>query len=127
MTTSSEWDAWNFRNEEMAPEGRNLIGFSVRATDGSIGKVDDATVDRGSSEIVVDTGPWIFGRRVILPAGTVERIDWDGEEISVDLTKDQIKDSPELAESVEPMEPGPNYRDELVTYYGMFYSRRPGP
>jgi hypothetical protein len=24
---------------------------------------------------VVDTGPWIFGRKVLLPAGVVERID----------------------------------------------------
>ena len=49
-------------------------GFGVEAIDGSIGKVDEATYDTDSSSIVVDTGPWIFGRKVMLPAG-VDRPD----------------------------------------------------
>jgi hypothetical protein len=39
-------------------------------------------------------GPWIFGRKVVIPAGTIERIDVDDKKIFA-LTKDQIKDSPE--------------------------------
>jgi len=66
----------------------------VHATDGDIGKVDEASDEVNASSIVVDTGPWIFGRRVVLPAGTVERVDDEEQEIYVDLTKDQIKDSP---------------------------------
>ena len=49
----------------------DLIGYSVEATDGSIGKIDDATNEVGRSYIVVDTGPWIFGKHVLLPAGVV--------------------------------------------------------
>ncbi|MCC0093369.1 PRC-barrel domain-containing protein [Streptomyces flavotricini] len=60
-----------------------------------IGKVDEATEEVGSSYIVVDTGPWIFGKEVLLPAGTVVRVDVKEKEIQVNLTKDQIKDSPE--------------------------------
>ena len=118
--TSSEWDAWNLRRSDIAPAGQNLVGFSVHATDGRIGKIDEATMDVGASQIVVDTGPWIFGRRVILPAGTIERIDVADENVYVDLTKDQIKDSPELNESAEV---NPAYRDELDTYYGGIYRR----
>lgn len=40
-----------------------VMGFSVEARDGGIGKIDEATYDVGSSYIVVDTRPWIFGRR----------------------------------------------------------------
>ncbi len=54
-----------------------MKGFKVEATDGDIGKVDEATYEVGSSYIVVDTGPWIFGRKVVLPAGMIERIDLD--------------------------------------------------
>jgi hypothetical protein len=93
----------------------DVQGFGVRATDGDIGKVDEATYDVGSSYIVVDTGPWIFGRKVVLPAGAIERIDLDNEKIEVRLTKDQIKDSPEFdADEDYRSEP---YRQRLGSYY----------
>ena len=41
----------------------DLIGFAVEALDGTIGKVDEASNDVGSSYIVVDTGPGSSGRR----------------------------------------------------------------
>jgi hypothetical protein len=74
----------------------DLTGHRVEAIDGSIGKVDEATYDVGSSFIVVDTGPWIFGKKVMLPAGTAERIDPDERVVYVGLTKEQIKASPEF-------------------------------
>ncbi|HLT60950.1 MAG TPA: PRC-barrel domain containing protein [Microlunatus sp.] len=106
----------------MTEDRPDLVDFKVQATDGSIGKVDEATTSVDASEIVVDTGPWIFGRRVILPAGTIDRIDWDAEEIHVDLSKEQIKDSPELPESVDQ-----DYRTTLGGYYGGFYGPGPRP
>jgi len=118
MTTS--WDAWNYRESTgRGEDSADIVGYHVHATDGDIGKVDEASVDAGSSQIVVDTGPWIFGRKVILPAGVVNRVD-DGEEaVYVDLTKDQIKDSPEWDQST--MVDDPAYRDRLDSYYGGFY------
>jgi hypothetical protein len=35
----------------------------------------------------------------MLPAGTIDRVDWNEEKVYVDRTKDQIKDSPEFDES----------------------------
>jgi hypothetical protein len=87
-----ETELWTYR--EPMPEPMDIEGFDVEATDGSIGKIDEATYDVGSSYIVVDTGPWIFGRKVVLPAGSIETIDLDNRKVSVRLTKDQIKDSP---------------------------------
>ena len=50
----------------------NLVGYEVEAADGGIGKVDGATNEVGSSYIVVDTGPWIFGKKVLcLPAPSI--------------------------------------------------------
>ena len=116
-------DMWTYR-EGVATAGvspRNVVGYGVEATDGSIGKVDDATYDVGSSYLVVDTGPWIFGRKVMLPAGTIDRVDWNDEKVYVDRTKDQIKDSPEFDESR--MSDDTEYRNQLGTYYGDTYDR----
>jgi len=51
----------------------DLTGYPIAAVDGDIGHVDEATYQVGSSYLVVDTGAWIFGRKVLLPAGVVER------------------------------------------------------
>ena len=116
------WDAWNYReSDEVSSRGKDLTGFSVEAVDGSIGKIDRSTLDVGNSYVVVDTGPWIFGRKVMLPAGTIDRVDWNEEKVYVDRTKDQIKDSPEFDEST--MVDDPAYRDRLGTYYGETYDR----
>ena len=62
---STSWDAWNYRESAArTPGSGSLVGYRVHATDGDIGKIDEATDDVGSSQLVVDTGPWIFGRKV---------------------------------------------------------------
>lgn len=111
------WDAWNYReNTEVTSRGKDLAGFSVEAIDGSIGKVDRSTMDVGSSYVVVDTGPWIFGRKVMLPAGTIDRVDWNDEKVYVDRTKEQVKDSPEFDDAIAGDDAA--YRERLGSYYG---------
>jgi hypothetical protein len=80
-----------------------------------IGKVDEATYEIGASYIVVDTGPWIFGKKVLLPAGVIHRIDLEDETVYVHRTKDQIKDAPEMDEATYRDE---LYRFEVSRYYG---------
>ncbi|MET8132952.1 MULTISPECIES: PRC-barrel domain-containing protein [unclassified Streptomyces] len=76
--------------------GTDLVGYKVEAIDGAIGKVDKHADDVGSSYLVVDIGVWIFGRHVLLPAGTVKRVDPAERKIYVALTQEQIRESPEL-------------------------------
>jgi hypothetical protein len=104
-------DLWTYR--EPMTEPLDIKGFDVEATDGGIGKIDEAAYDVGSSYIVVDTGPWILGRKVVLPAGAIEMIDLDSRTISVRLTKDQIKNSPPYDESTW----DDRYRSDLGTYH----------
>ncbi|MFL5918691.1 MAG: PRC-barrel domain containing protein [Gaiellaceae bacterium] len=104
---------WTY--SDTAVSQRNLSGFSVEALDGGIGKVDDATNEAGGSFIVVDTGPWIFGKKVMLPAGVVRDVDLDTETVFVNRTKDQIKNAPEFDEN---RYSDPAYREELGGYYG---------
>jgi hypothetical protein len=97
----------------------DLTGFKVEARDGGIGKVDEATYEAGGSFVVVDTGPWIFGKKVLLPAGVISDIDPDTETIFVNLTKDEIKNAPEFDEA--------RYRDDSYrTELGSYYSGRTG-
>jgi hypothetical protein len=92
----------------------DIVGYDVEALDGSIGHVDEATYDTGASYIVVDTGPWIFGRKVMLPAGVIRSVDVTEEKIFVNRTKDEIKNAPSLEETEGSEEA---YRDQLGTYY----------
>ncbi|MGE7384871.1 PRC-barrel domain containing protein [Streptomyces sp. NPDC004126] len=64
--------------------------------DGGIGKADRHSDEVGSACRVVDTGPWIFGKEVLLPAGAVSRIDVDEEEAHVDRTGEQVENAPEF-------------------------------
>jgi hypothetical protein len=112
-------DVWIYRDKGQLgydpTGGRDITGFKVEALDGSIGKVDDATNEVGESFIIVDTGPWIFGKKVMLPAGVIQRIDEGEEKVWANRTKDQIKDAPEFDE----MNPGDKgRRQEIGTYYG---------
>lgn len=117
---SSSWDAWSYRQSAARGAGSgSLVGYHVHATDGDIGKIDEASDELGASRLVVDTGPWIFGRKVILPAGTVERVDDDDRKVYVDLTKEQIKSSPEWDETMTGQDD--TYRDRLGDYYGEYY------
>jgi hypothetical protein len=93
----------------------DLSGFSVEGSDGGIGRVDDRTYEIGSGFLIVDTGPWIFGKKVMLPVGVISRIDEQDQRIWVNLTKDEIKNAPEFDESTYRDQ---GYRDELGTYYG---------
>lgn len=109
-------DVWSFRDPSL--RAADLVGFSVEATDGTIGKIDDATEEVGQGHLIVDTGPWIFGKKVMLPLGVVERADLDTETIFVTRTKDEIKNAPEF-EPVTHRE-DEEYRGRLGDYYGRF-------
>jgi len=106
---------WNYRTSEEGRSPVDVAGFGVEAIDGSIGKVDEASYETDSSLIVVDTGPWIFGKKVMLPAGVIDRIDYDDEKVYVHRTKDEIKHSPEYDDSLST---DMTYRERLATYYG---------
>jgi hypothetical protein len=117
---NSTWDAWSYRSTAArTAQSADIVGYEVHATDGHIGKVDRASYDVGAGQIVVDTGPWIFGRKVLLPAGTIDRVDDADGKVYVDLTKDQIKASPELDEGSTWEDPA--YRERVRGYYGGFY------
>ena len=106
-------DLWTYRDTTAGTT--DLAGYKVEAMDGSIGSVDEATNEAGGSYLVIDTGPWIFGKKVMLPAGIIDRVDSVDETVYVNRMKDEIKDAPEFDED---RYRDTQYRDELAGYYG---------
>ena len=76
-----------------------IKGYAVAASDGEIGTVSDFLFDDTSwlvRWLVVDTGNWLSGRKVLLPSSALGSLDAKEEKCSVKLTMQQIKDSPEI-------------------------------
>jgi len=109
----SRWQPWNFHDGGHDVE--TLVGWTVRARDGDVGKVDDASLDAGEGALVVAAGPILFGHMALLPAGTVERVDPDHRRIDVGVTRAQIEQAPRRRSGVHLADEA--YRDEIATYY----------
>jgi sporulation protein YlmC with PRC-barrel domain len=77
----------------------SIRGYDIAASDGTIGSVSDVLFDDTSWMIrwlVVDTGDWLSGRRVLLPPSALGHPEPDGKTFPVRLTKAEVEASPEL-------------------------------
>ncbi|MFD5632129.1 MULTISPECIES: PRC-barrel domain containing protein [unclassified Streptomyces] len=107
---------WGYQPTSGHQAGLDLTGFKVEATDGHIGKVDKHSEEVGSAYIVVDTGVWIFGKHVLLPAGTITSVDTTEKKVHVGRTKEEIKNSPEFDKDKHTGDDG--YHEQVGGYYG---------
>lgn len=76
-----------------------LQGYSIETNDGQIGSVSDWVVRRNQWQLrymVVDTGNWLPGKKVILPPSWIEEIDWSAMSVRVDLAMESVRNAPEL-------------------------------
>ena len=74
-----------------------LRGYQIRAADGDIGSVDDVLFEDTTSTVrylVVETGSWLFGRKVLLAAAALGPVEHEARAITTGLTTRQVKDSP---------------------------------
>ncbi|MFF1737597.1 PRC-barrel domain containing protein [Streptomyces sp. NPDC058247] len=74
-------------------------------------QVDEA----GMQHLVVDTGVWLFGRSVLIPAGIVVAIDTGAQTVTVTHTRDEIKGAPRFTLDSQTTEP--TYLTEVGNYY----------
>ena len=75
-----------------------IIGYSLHATDGHIGTVNDILFEDAhwsARWLVADTGAWLPGRKVLIPVSELGAPDRALSTFPVKLTKDQIKNSPD--------------------------------
>jgi hypothetical protein len=78
---------------------KSLIGFTLSATDGEIGKVKEFYFDDETWTIrylIVDTGNWLSGRVVLISPQALLAPDWENKTFPINLTREQIKNSPDI-------------------------------
>jgi uncharacterized protein YrrD len=76
-----------------------LIGYSIRAKDGELGKVSEFYFDDLTWSIrylVVNTGNWLSERKVLIPHKALGITDWNSQTFQVNLTKEQVSNSPDI-------------------------------
>ena len=96
----------------------NFKNFALAARDGEIGKVKELYFDDQSwivRYVVVDTGGWLTGRKVLLAPQSFGTIDEESKLIAVHLTKEQIENSPPI-EADKPV--SRQHEEEWHRYYG---------
>ena len=89
----------DYRNTFSDNSLSHLDDYSVYVdADNKVGSVEDGLFDDTTGQfryLIVDTGPWIFGKKVLLPIGRAE-FDNSKERVYVSgLTKQQVEDLPE--------------------------------
>ena len=74
---------------------KDLKRFDAVATDGSIGGVDDVYFDDERWAIrylVVDTGKWLPGRKVLISPFSVSRTEWGERRLLLSITREKMAD-----------------------------------
>ena len=77
---------------------REVAGYAIQALDEDIGHVDDFLVDDETwalRYVVVATRNWLPGKHVLVAPSWIRTISWEERAMHIDLTKEQIKSSPE--------------------------------
>jgi sporulation protein YlmC with PRC-barrel domain len=77
---------------------REVIGYHIAASDGTIGHLDDFVIDEALwtvRHLVVDTSNWPGGRSVLVSPVSVRAIDWVAKQVQVNLPMERIRTSSE--------------------------------
>lgn len=77
---------------------RAVERYSIHTSDRSLGHVEDFIIDDAAwmvRYLLIDTHKWLPGRKVLVPPTEVVRIDWQARSVTVGLSAEQIKNSPE--------------------------------
>lgn len=77
----------------------SLIGYTISAKDGELGKVNEFYFDDLTWSIrylVVNTGNWLSERKVLIPHSALGLTDWESKTFKVNLTMEQVRDSPDI-------------------------------
>jgi hypothetical protein len=91
MATADGWDPHLRSTKEVE-------GYELQATDGDIGKIVDFVIDDQSWSIrylVVETGSWLAGKKVLIPPSWTERVSWEHKKVVVNVARSMIEHAPE--------------------------------
>lgn len=78
---------------------KEVRGFSIGATGGELGKVDDVYFDDQRWTVrylVADVGGWLSGRKVLISPHAIVRVDSNKETVETHLTRSEVENSPPI-------------------------------
>lgn len=93
-------------------------GLPVHATDGEIGHIDTFLFDDSDWNlryVVVETGSWLFERKVLVSTASLDRDSLSRGVLNVFLTREQLRHSPDI-DTDKPV--SRQHEIELQSYYG---------
>jgi sporulation protein YlmC with PRC-barrel domain len=97
---------------------KDLEGCAIQATDGMIGHVKDVYFDDEKwvvRYLIVETGSWLASRKVLISPIAIGKPDWAQSVLAVSITKDQVKNSPDI-DTHEPV--SRQHEIQYLQYYG---------
>jgi sporulation protein YlmC with PRC-barrel domain len=77
----------------------SLLSYNMQATEGLIGNVKEFYFEDNTwhiQYIIIKTGGWLFGREVLISPVALVKEKWENGVFRVNLTKEQIRDSPDI-------------------------------
>jgi uncharacterized protein YrrD len=80
-----------------------VSGYHLQVVDGEIGHIEDFIIDDETWAIrylIIDTKNWWHGKRVLLSPKWIERVSWDESKVFINLSQEEIKQSPEYTEEL---------------------------
>ncbi|MBT3155175.1 PRC-barrel domain containing protein [Streptomyces sp. CHD11] len=110
---------WSYAPDLSHLAEQELTGYTVLASDGTIGQVDRQAEHHGMRHLVVDTGVWVFGRSLLVPVGTIAGVDAAERRLTVSCTRAEVKAAPRFRTDSETMDPA------YLTAVGDYYHRLP--
>jgi len=78
-----------------------VTGYNIQAEDGEIGHIEDFIIDDETWAIrylIIDTQNWWPGKKVLVSPKWTDRVDWSLSKVFVNLSREEIKQSPEYTE-----------------------------
>jgi sporulation protein YlmC with PRC-barrel domain len=98
---------------------KSLTGFTIGATDGIVGKVKEFYFDDKTWTIrylIVETGNWLMSKKILVSSVALLTPDWENKIFPVNLTLQQIKDSPDINTD---MPVSRQHEMDLYSYYSL--------
>jgi hypothetical protein len=105
----------------MIRSAKAMKTFEIVATDGRIGSIDDFYFDDerwAMRYVVVDTGRWLPGRRVLISPLAISRTEWNEQRLLLSISRDQVKNSPGI-DTHQPV--SRQHERDYLDYYGYPY------
>ena len=100
---------------------KELEGYTLDARNGEMGRCRDFLFDDEQWAVrymVADTGRWLPDRKVLISPIFLGDPNWGSKRLQVDLTKEQVKESPPLSED-EPV--SRQHEEAMFRFYGYPY------